>query len=80
MLAVRCALLRYSTGATSAAVRPCRRLTLPLKLRAMSSSASADLLINQPEYSWLKELGLESDNPGVFDGSWHANGQVETWP
>ena len=77
MLAVRCALFRYS--APSAAVRPCRRLAVSLRLRAMSSSArNADLLINQPEYSWLKELGLESDNPGVFDGSWHANGQVET--
>ena len=40
------------------------------------SSASSDLLINDPKYSWLRELGLEADNPGVFDGSWHAQGNV----
>jgi len=44
----------------------------------MSSSAQdQDLLINQPKYSWIKELGLKSDNPGVFDGnSWHGGGKV----
>lgn len=47
-----------------------------LRIRTMSASNS-DLLINQSRYSWLKELGLEADNPGVFDGSWHANGQVK---
>lgn len=39
-------------------------------------SGGADLLINEPKYSWLKELGLQADNPGVFDGTWHANGPV----
>ena len=45
-----------------------------LRFRAMSSNA--DLLINDPKYSWLKDLGIEADNPGVFDGTWHANGPV----
>lgn len=49
---------------------------LLLRLRSMASTASADLLINQPKYSWLKELGLREENPGVFDGSWHAGGKV----
>jgi aldehyde dehydrogenase family 7 protein A1 len=39
-------------------------------------SSNQDLLINQPKYSWLKELGLQEDNPGVFDGGWHAGGKV----
>lgn len=45
-------------------------------LRAMSSNP--DILINQPKYSWLKELGLQEDNPGVFDGTWHAGGKVRS--
>ena len=45
-----------------------------IRLRAMSSNA--DLLINDSKYSWLKDLGLKADNPGVFDGTWHANGPV----
>nr|XP_039274368.1 alpha-aminoadipic semialdehyde dehydrogenase-like [Styela clava] len=36
-----------------------------------------NLLIEKPEFSWLKDLGLESDNKGVFDGQWKAgSGQV----
>uniref|UniRef100_A0A2K5PXU9 Aldehyde dehydrogenase domain-containing protein n=1 Tax=Cebus imitator TaxID=2715852 RepID=A0A2K5PXU9_CEBIM len=28
------------------------------------------LLINQPQYAWLKELGLREENEGVYNGSW----------
>ena len=42
----------------------------------MAASSSDQLLINESQYSWLKELGLGADNPGVFDGTWHANGPV----
>ncbi len=48
-------------------------------LRAMSGAraySSSDLLINEPKYSWLKELGLQAENPGVFDGTWHGSGPV----
>ena len=54
---------------------------LRLKLlfsRTMASSSTTDLLINDPKYSWLKELGLQADNPGVFDGTWHASGPVSS--
>ena len=55
----------------------CPGALLSVRLRAMSSPAGeSDLLINQSKYSWLKELGLQADNPGVFDGSWYANGKV----
>jgi aldehyde dehydrogenase family 7 protein A1 len=33
-------------------------------------------LIDNPKYSWLKELGLESQNKGVYCGEWIANGEV----
>ena len=36
----------------------------------------ASYLIDNPKYSWLKELGLESQNKGVYCGEWIANGEV----
>ena len=49
-------------------------------LRAMSgarSYSSSEFLINDPKYSWLHKLGLQEQNPGVYDGAlWHANGPV----
>ena len=48
-------------------------------LRAMSGAKSystSELLINDPKYSWLRNLGLQEENPGVCDGTWHANGPV----
>ena len=53
---------------------------LPFRFLRATSGAKAysasDLLINDPKYSWLKELGLQAENPGVFDGTWHGNGSV----
>jgi len=40
--------------------------------RGNSSCDSSGLLINQPKYAWLKELGLKEHNDGVFDGEWKA--------
>lgn len=34
------------------------------------------LLISQPQYSWLKELGLREENEGVYNGSWGGRGEV----
>uniref|UniRef100_A0A2K6RBG5 Aldehyde dehydrogenase domain-containing protein n=1 Tax=Rhinopithecus roxellana TaxID=61622 RepID=A0A2K6RBG5_RHIRO len=36
------------------------------------------LLINQPQYAWLKELGLCEENEGVYNGSWGGQGEVIT--
>uniref|UniRef100_A0A3Q2U667 aldehyde dehydrogenase (NAD(+)) n=1 Tax=Fundulus heteroclitus TaxID=8078 RepID=A0A3Q2U667_FUNHE len=44
----------------------------------LCSAAMSSLLINQPKYSWLKELGLSEDNPGVYNGSWGGSGEVVT--
>ncbi len=57
------------------------RLLLRNKLtsvRCQPSAAMSGLLINQPKYSWLKELGLSEDNPGVYNGSWGGSGEVIT--
>uniref|UniRef100_A0A2K6M6W5 Aldehyde dehydrogenase domain-containing protein n=1 Tax=Rhinopithecus bieti TaxID=61621 RepID=A0A2K6M6W5_RHIBE len=34
------------------------------------------LLINQPQYAWLKELGLCEENEGVYNGSWGGQGEI----
>lgn len=36
----------------------------------------ASLLINNPKYAFLKELGLQEENNGVFTGEWSGNGKV----
>lgn len=41
--------------------------------RAMSSSR---YLIDDANFSFLKELGLERTNKGVFNGEWSGNGEV----
>ena len=43
-------------------------------LRKMSTAGK--FLIDQPKYGFLKELGLESSNSGVYNGKWFANGVV----
>ncbi|KAJ8984243.1 hypothetical protein NQ317_007475 [Molorchus minor] len=43
---------------------------------AIRTMASSDYLINDPKYSFLKDLGLKDFNLGVFDGSWKGSGQV----
>jgi hypothetical protein len=40
------------------------------------SGAGTNYLINDPKYSWLKELGLEETTAGVYNGStWGGSGQ-----
>ncbi|XP_062369078.1 alpha-aminoadipic semialdehyde dehydrogenase isoform X2 [Cinclus cinclus] len=52
---------------------------LPLP-RAGSPPAAAmsTLLISQERYAWLRELGLQEENPGVYNGRWGGRGQVVT--
>jgi len=37
---------------------------------------NSSFLINDSKYSYLKELGLNEENAGVYDGKWDANGNV----
>lgn len=36
------------------------------------------LLIDDPKYSWLKELGLSAKNDGVYTGTWFGSGEEVT--
>lgn len=51
------------------------RTKLSLSVRPATANMST-LLINQPQYSFLKELGLHEDNDGVYNGSWGGQGEV----
>lgn len=42
---------------------------------SVSARAMADFLIDG-KYSFLKELGLNATNPGVYNGTWRGAGQV----
>jgi len=44
----------------------------------MSSASGNDFLINQPKYAFLKELGLEDQNKGVYHGKWSGSGETVT--
>ncbi|CAB3359655.1 Hypothetical predicted protein [Cloeon dipterum] len=39
---------------------------------------STSYLIDEPKYSFLKELGLDKVNVGVYDGKWKASGKTVT--
>ncbi|KAG5867703.1 hypothetical protein JTB14_017297 [Gonioctena quinquepunctata] len=39
-------------------------------------SASSEFLVNDKNYSFLRELGLEEKNYGVYDGTWKGSGKV----
>jgi len=41
-------------------------------------SSGNDFLINQPKYAFLKDLGLEGQNNGVYHGKWTGAGEVVT--
>jgi hypothetical protein len=49
------------------------RVQYLFSIRAMSSG---NYLIDEPKYSFLKELGLEKINQGVYDGKWSGSGEV----
>ncbi|XP_045216315.1 alpha-aminoadipic semialdehyde dehydrogenase-like [Mercenaria mercenaria] len=51
-----------------------KRAFLQLKTTVRMSS----YLIDNPKYSWLKELGLESQNKGVYCGEWIGSGEEVT--
>ena len=46
------------------------------KVFSYQHTRMSSYLINDPKYSWLKSLGLEEENKGVFNGSWFGNGEV----
>lgn len=67
------ALQLFSTCSLARAVVAGSRASLGASSRAYSQNS---FLVNDPKYSWLRDLGLDTNNPGVFDGSWSGSGQV----
>ena len=62
-------------------LRACQRVVanhhrLSLFRSSRNYSAMSGLLIEDPKYSWLKELGLAAQNEGVYTGVWGATGDV----
>lgn len=47
-----------------------------LKLCHFRAMSSTRFLIDDANFSFLKELGLERRNKGVYNGEWKANGEV----
>lgn len=45
-------------------------------VRALAQVRMVSYLVDDPKYSFLKELGLKAENPGVFDGKWGGSGEV----
>ncbi|XP_014662404.1 PREDICTED: alpha-aminoadipic semialdehyde dehydrogenase-like [Priapulus caudatus] len=61
----------------------CAKLVAPLLkqgslLGCRTYASAAAMLIDSPKYSWLKDLGLSSENKGVYLGKWTGNGEVTT--
>lgn len=44
------------------------------------SSAMSGLLIEEPKYAFLKDLGIGADNLGAYYGEWTASGEVRFLP
>ncbi|XP_035225051.1 alpha-aminoadipic semialdehyde dehydrogenase-like, partial [Stegodyphus dumicola] len=44
--------------------------------RTMQKVNASSYLIEEPKYAFLKELGLEKKNLGVYHGSWTGSGEV----
>ncbi|XP_015793083.1 alpha-aminoadipic semialdehyde dehydrogenase [Tetranychus urticae] len=47
-----------------------------LKFKFNNSYRSISYLISDPKYSFLKNLGLEEQNLGVFNGEWSGHGKI----
>ena len=40
------------------------------------SRSASGYLVNDPDYAFLKELGIEEENNGVYNGAWSGSGEV----
>ncbi|KAH9635320.1 hypothetical protein HF086_017886 [Spodoptera exigua] len=54
----------------------CRSVLSLRLIRVPMARNASSYLIDDPKYSFLKELGLKEKNVGVYNGKWEANGQV----
>ncbi|XP_070541761.1 alpha-aminoadipic semialdehyde dehydrogenase-like [Ptychodera flava] len=54
--------------------RSALRVKHAYNFRKMATS-STGYLIEDKKYEWLKDLGLQKENDGVFSGQWYASGE-----
>ncbi|KAK9882820.1 hypothetical protein WA026_023331 [Henosepilachna vigintioctopunctata] len=47
-----------------------------VKCFIFNRNASSECLIDDPKYSFLKDLGLKATNFGVYNGTWHGSGKT----
>ena len=55
-----------------------RILTSPFRFQHNSIRKFSDYLVNNSKYAFLQRLGIEENNPGVFNGSWGGRGEKVT--
>ncbi|XP_067647759.1 putative aldehyde dehydrogenase family 7 member A1 homolog isoform X2 [Eurosta solidaginis] len=44
--------------------------------KSSTRNSKNDYLINSTEYSFLKDIGIEQDNCGVYNGTWKGSGEL----
>lgn len=59
---------------------PVLRLHAGLRMAARGLASQGGYLVDDPKYAFLKELGLQKHNCGVFHGKWKATGEVRVFP
>lgn len=47
-----------------------------LNKQFVCSLRTMSMLINNPKYAFLKDLGLQAVNPGAYWGEWGGSGEV----
>ncbi len=45
-------------------------------INAIHSRTMASFLVDEPKYAFLKDLGIEKSNKGVYNGKWGGSGEV----
>lgn len=43
----------------------------------LNKNRNMSYMIDSNEYKWLKDLGIQRENPGVFNGSWHWHKEAD---
>lgn len=64
------------TNILSHSIRHVNRLSQCRQIHHAGKRLMSSYLINDPEFSFLKELGLEEENLGVWNGKWSGSGEV----
>ena len=68
---------RQSAAAVILTTKSGRLLTVSPSNRFFESCRKmSSFLVDEPKYAFLKDLGIEKRNPGVYNGTWGGSGDV----